>query len=147
VTPSWPRRVLVAVLGAGFVVLCGSGATGAYAQHWWEPLPTPTPSPTSSIPEPTSTPEGGCGIRVLEAQPAEEFDLVGIVEVEPRVASTNPQAALATAKAQGCLLGGDALVLLYQDLRYRGRARTAPQRPGVLSDPAVRAAVIRYRVR
>jgi hypothetical protein len=84
---------------------------------------------------------------VLDAQPAEAFDLVGIVEVEPRGASANPESALATAKTQGCLLGGDALVVLYRDVRYRGRAPTAPRRPGVLSDPALRAAVIRYRAR
>jgi hypothetical protein len=119
----------------------------AYAQHWWEPLPTPTASPTSSTAEPTSTPEGGCGIRVLEAEPAEAFDLVGIVEVAPRIGSTTPEAALVTAKGQGCLLGGDALVVLYRDVRYRGKARTANQQPGVLSEPTLRAAVIRYRAR
>ena len=133
--------------GCLFVLSIRPSVPRAYAQHWWEPTPTPTPSPTPSGPEPTSTPEGGCGIHVLKSPPAEAFEIVGIVEVEPRVASTNPEAALAAAKIQGCVLGGDALVVLYQDVRYRGRARTALQRPGVLSDPALRAAVIRYRAR
>jgi hypothetical protein len=84
---------------------------------------------------------------VLKAPPAEAFDVIGMLEVEPRGPYTDPELPLATAKAQGCLLGGDALIVLYQDTRYRGRARTAPQRPGVLTDPALRAVVIRYRSR
>jgi hypothetical protein len=143
------RRARSAALGVCLIALCAKrpGMSRASAQHWWEPLPTPTVSPTSSAPEPTSTPEGGCGIRVLEAEPAEPFDVVGIVEVAPRMGSTTPESALATAKGQGCLLGGDALVVLYRDVRYRGKARTENQQPGVLSEPALSAAVIRYRAR
>jgi hypothetical protein len=149
VSPRRGRRACTTVLGACLIALCAKrpGMSRAYAQHWWEPLPTPTASPTSSTPEPTRTPEGGCGIRVLEAEPVEPFDVVGIVEVAPRMGSTTPESALATAKGQGCLLGGDALVVLYRDVRYRGKPHTENQQPGVLSEPALSAAVIRYRAR
>ena len=140
------RRPLAVVLGVA-VALGASSPRRGVAQHWWEPEPTATPTPTPEGPEPTRTPEGGCGIQVLKTPPNEAYEVVGMLEIEPRGAYTNPEVPLATAKTQGCMLRGDALVLLYQDTHYRGRARTEKQVPGVLSDPALRALVIRYQSR
>ena len=129
-------------------VLFGVAGVGvedtAYAQHWWEPLPTPSPEPT---PEPTATPEGPpCTLAVLETEPAEAFDVIGVVEVGASV-DAGPETTLEVAKSQACRLGGDAIVIVYRNTRYRTARPSVPARGGVLSDPALRAAVIRYRQR
>ncbi len=116
----------------------------AYAQHWWEPLPTPSPEPT---PSPTATPEGPrCTLAVLETEPAEPFDVIGMVEVGSS-ADAGPETTLEVAKSQACRLGGDAMVVVYRNTRYRTGRPSVPTRGGVLSDAALRAAVIRYRQR
>jgi hypothetical protein len=133
-------RLFALVVGAWI-----AGAKPAPAQHWWEPLPTPTAEPT---PQATPTPSGTrCAVTVLDAPPAEAFDLLGIIEVAPRGADASPESALEAARIQGCALGGDALVVVYQARRYRSGTPSTPPQTGVLSEPALRAAVIRYRER
>ena len=137
------RRVVCffAFVAAGRI----AAETPAYAQHWWEPLPTPTAEPT---PQATATPsEPRCALTILASPPAEAFDLLGIIEVAPRGAEASPQSALEAARIQGCALGGDALVVVYQARRYRSGTPSTPPQTGILSEPALRAAVIRYRER
>ena len=122
-----------------------AGGRPARAQHWWEPLPTPTPEPT---PQATPTPSGPrCALTVLEAPPAEAFDVLGIVEVAPRGTDASPESALEAARIQGCAIGGDALVVVYRARRYRSGMPSTPPQTGILSDPTLRAAVLRYRER
>ncbi len=108
----------------------------------------PTPSATATHkPLPTATPEGPrCSIAVLEQEPTEAFELIAIVEVRPQ-GFDNPEASLQAAKQQGCTLGGDALVILHRE-EQRWRSMESPPSPlGVIPNPAIRAAVIRYRER
>jgi hypothetical protein len=117
--------------------------------RWWQEFPTPTPAPTTTPgPAVSPTPEPPrCNVAVLEQEPAEDFELVGVVEVASRGVAANPESALEAARLQACALGGDALVLLYKRERRRSGQGGAPPPQGVLPDPELRAAVIRYRVR
>jgi hypothetical protein len=151
---SGPRGRLIAGFGrsafALTLVVCAASARYARAQHWWEPQPTPTPAPTpGETPEATPTANSPrCAIDVLEEPPAEAFDVVGIVEVAPRGAEANPDdSALEAARLQGCALGGEALVVVYRARRHRSGMASTPAQGGVLTDPTLRAAVIRYRER
>ncbi|MGH7822545.1 MAG: hypothetical protein ACREQ9_22515 [Candidatus Binatia bacterium] len=126
-------RALAAVL----VAACVSGEAGA---RWWEFEPPPTPIATPTV----SVPASECTIDLLESEPAVPFVLVGLIEVQGRGPVHDPQGVLAAAKRRACELGGDALVILF---RREGRRAGLPRppEPGLLPEPEIRAAVIRYR--
>jgi hypothetical protein len=118
----------------------------AHSDRWWDATATPTPAPETS-PSPTPPAENRCSITVLEAEPAEPFDLIGIVEAKGRGPAETGDSALEAAKIQACSLGGDALVILFRSEKRRSGFERIQPAVGALPDAAVRAAVIRYRGR
>ncbi len=132
----------LAVLGAA----CEPSTRPAEPQvypRWWQAPPTPTPLPLASpTPEPPR-----CNVVVLDREPAEPTDIVGIVEVAPRRAETDPESALEVARLRACALGGDAIVITYRREKRRSGQVVGPAPQGVLPDPEVRGVVVRYRER
>lgn len=123
------------------------------ASHWWEgegvqPSPTPTFAVTllpPATPVPSATAAPHCVIEILDREPTAPFDLVGLVEVQERSPVRNSDGVVESAKAQACSLGGDALVILHRSEPRRSGIERRRSPRGVLPDPALRAAVIRYR--
>lgn len=146
------RRRLLAGAALTLAASCAELAPPApYVERWWQASPpptmtaTPTAAPGAVTPRATPT-ERGCAIEVFDVEPARPFDLVAIVEVEPRAAAA-PGSLLDAAKLQACNLGGDALVVLYRAEERSGFARVPPAEPGFLPAPDLRVAVIRWRAR
>ncbi len=114
--------------------------------RWWQSLPTPSPTATPT-PLPPTPPTPRCNVAILDREPAEPTDIVGIVEVSPRRAEADPESALEAARLQACALGGDAIVITYRREKRRSGQVAGPAPQGVLPDPEVRGVVIRYRER
>jgi hypothetical protein len=96
---------------------------------------------------PTATPTPGCPIPVLESEPTEPFELMAILEVASPRSPQGADMAMSAAKIRACALGGDAIVILYAKPRDPRPVPGIAPRLGVLEDPAVSVAVIRYRQR
>jgi len=105
-------------------------------------MPTVVPSES---PTPTPTVGFRCDPPVLDREPSEPFDLVGIVEVQSRRQGGGWESVVGSAKLQACALGGDALVMLYRNERGSGGAPVITGPSAMLPSPELRAAVIRYR--
>ena len=116
------------------------------AARWFDPPPpTATPEPTPAAAPSLATPERACEIDVLEREPAVPFDLLAVVEVQARMPETDPESLVASARLRACELGGDALVILWRREPHRSGMAPRPGGQGLLPEPGLRTAVIRYR--
>ncbi|MGH7804702.1 MAG: hypothetical protein ACREQJ_10170, partial [Candidatus Binatia bacterium] len=110
------------------------------------PTPTAAPPAATATPEatPTATPVP-CEVEVLEAEPSEPFEFLGVVEVKRRSPAERSEAILESARLAACRMNADAIVILYRANRRQGGIAQRPVPRAILNDADLRAAVIRFR--
>jgi hypothetical protein len=134
--------------GAARSPVAGSGAPREAPRA--TPTP-PSPTPPSATPPaepsagPSATPTVGCDPAVLESEPSAPFDLIALVEVQSPRPNATGSSVLEAAKRQACALRGDAIVILYRHEREPSTPPIMRGPSGMLPNPELRAAVIRYR--